>query len=52
MKNCVLYNGAQKRFEIYKTKEIEILKKINAGEVIANIADDNDEGDEEEDQNE
>ena len=52
MKKCVLYNGTQKRFEIYKTKDIEILKKINAGEVIANVADDNDEGEEEEDQNE
>lgn len=48
----MLYNSAQKRFEIYKTKDIEILKKINAGETIANIADDNDEGEEEEEQTE
>ncbi len=45
----VLYNSSQKRFEIYKKKEIQKLKMLLAGESIANIpADDNDEGDEEE----
>ena len=46
----MLYNGTQKRFEIYKIRDIEILKKINAGETIANIPDDNDEGEEEDEQ--
>jgi hypothetical protein len=49
MKLCALYNGASKRFEIYKVKEIEILKRINAGETIDTIADDNDEAEEDDD---
>ncbi len=48
----VLYNKGQKRFEIYRKKDIEKLRRLMAGESLGNIqADDNDDEEEEDTNN-
>jgi hypothetical protein len=47
MKNLVLFNEKSKKYEIYKTKDIEKLKIIRAGGQVEMEDADNEEGEEE-----